>query len=248
VTVGGWSRFDAALALAGVCLSGSLALSCASPAPSADRPASLAAPPAPSESAATASEESARAAAPHRGAAPGSDPGPADLDPRPALSSARPGVASLHAELVRRRGGEWVIVSLTPRERVQGDRESTRALAEAAGPFASDEHPELRAALREYERAFERRDAERLALVWIMNPYERVQLRQLFDKSAAIAVSIEDTALVVEGDRASLEFDQRIAISTRPPPARAFGRASQRVLVAHDAQGNWGLDQILGRN
>jgi hypothetical protein len=239
VTVAGWSRSEAALAIAGVCLSGSLALSCASRAPGADPPASLVAP---SEPAATASDEDAR------GAAPGRDPGPADHDPRPALSSARPGVASLQAELVRRRGGEWVIVSLTPRERAQGDRESTRALAEAAGPFASDEHPELRAALREYERAFERRDAERLALVWIMNPYERVQLRQLFDKSAAIAVSIEDTALVVEGDRASLEFDQRIAVSTRPPLARAFGRASQRVLVAHDAQGNWGLDQILGHN
>lgn len=246
--MGGWSRFDAALAIAAVCLWGSLALSCASRAPSPDWPASLVGPPAPSESAATASDGETPAAAPRRGAAPESDAATADVDPSVAPSSARPGVASLQAELVRRRGGEWVIVSLTPRERAQGDRESSRALAEAPGPSASDEHPELRAALREYERAFERRDAERLALVWIMNPYERVQLQQLFDKSAAIAVSIEDTALVVEGDRASLEFDQRIAISTRRPLARALGRASQRVLVAHDAHGNWGLDEILGRN
>jgi serine/threonine protein kinase len=63
-----------------------------------------------------------------------------------------------------------------------------------------------------------------------------------------MAVSIENTALVVKGDRASLEFDQRMAIARRPGLARAPGRASQRSLLAHDAHGNWALDQILGRN
>ena len=72
-------------------------------------------------------------------------------------------------------------------------------------------------------------------------------MQQIFDQSAAIAVSIEGTALVVKGDRASLEFDQRIAISRRPLLARAPGGASQRTLLAHDAQGNWALDQILER-
>jgi len=109
--------FDAALAIAALCLASPLAVSCASYAPSAERWASLVAPGAPAESTAAASDQGARTAARREAESQGRDPGSADYGPFAAPSSARPSVTSLQAELVRRRGGEWVIVSLTPQER-----------------------------------------------------------------------------------------------------------------------------------
>ncbi|MDH3213363.1 MAG: hypothetical protein OEM05_12845 [Myxococcales bacterium] len=140
-------------------------------------------------------------------------------------------VSQLRADLVRRGSGEWVMVNLRPREAPASARP-----AQGASPVL---HPSVRAVLREYERGFERRDADRLASVLLMDPSERAHVQRLFDESSALSLSVHDVSVVFHGDHASLAFDQRLVASTRPRLARAADRRARRSMIAHDAYGNW---------
>lgn len=152
--------------------------------------------------------------------------------------------AYIEADLIRRHGGEWVIVSLTS----SGSGAGRPGMLPAASPGAAAAAPvdaaEVRKVLREYERAFERRDAVRLARVWIMNPSERLRVQRLFDRSDAIAVSIRDADVVVDGNRASLAFDQRFVVSGQPTGSGGHSRALRRALAARDSLGNWALEDV----
>jgi hypothetical protein len=153
-------------------------------------------------------------------------------------------LSELEADLVRRQGGEWVIVRLAPRS------EAT-AIAPPAAPSSGDPLAELsdyvavQSALAEYERAIEKRDAGRLAQVWMMNPTEQAQFQYLFDESRSISVFIEDSNINVSGDRASLRFAQRFVVSRRGDAPRRFKRRSHRSLFASDAPGSWDIDKVL---
>ncbi len=153
-----------------------------------------------------------------------------------ALSSAR-----LQALLIRRGGGEWVIVSLTAlAETAHPGLPVARSTASRSASGAPEmEKPTIRAVLRDYERAIEGRDARRLAQVWIMNPFEREHMRRLFEESRVISVSVEETNLEIDGDRALLLFDQQLTASRQRRFARAFKRGFQRTLAARDRLGNW---------
>jgi hypothetical protein len=154
---------------------------------------------------------------------------------RPGPFAGAPGgqtsVSQLRAELVRRGSGEWVMVNLRPREAPARARP-----AQGASPAL---HPSVRAVLREYERGFEQRDADRLASVLLMDPAERAHVQRIFDESKALSLSVHDVSVVFHDDRASLAFDQRLVASTRPRLARAADRRARRSLIAHDAYGNW---------
>ena len=152
--------------------------------------------------------------------------------------------AYIEADLIRRRGGEWVIVSLTSSGPAADRTGMPRALSTGAAVPADDS--EVLELLREYERAFERRDAVRLARVWIMNPSERIRVQRLFDRSDAIAVSIRDADVVVNGNRASLAFDQRFVVSSQSGGSGAHSRAQRRALAARDSLGNWTLEDVSG--
>jgi hypothetical protein len=148
----------------------------------------------------------------------------------------RKSVASLQAEMVRRQGGEWVIVNLAPGVRNRAPRK-LNAPSEAVGA-------ELDRALLEYERAFEERDVDRLAQVWLMNPYEREALEELFAWSSMVAISIDALQVDMDGNRAHLDFDQKFVMSSRPRVATLARRAFERALAAHDAQGGWDIDTL----
>ena len=153
--------------------------------------------------------------------------------------------AELEAQLMRRAGGEWVIVSLGPRvpETPQTPLPPAAPAADTPRSTASvTDYIGVQATLREYERALEKRDAALLARVWIMNPSELAQFEWLFGESAAISVSIDDSDIEIDGDRASMRFAQTFVVSRRSPH---FGRRSSRSLVARDAAGSWELDTIL---
>ena len=153
-----------------------------------------------------------------------------DLDPPAWVVGGPASVIRLQANLIQRGSGEWVIAGLRPREELGSDRSETdTSVPENAG---------VRAALLEYERAFEQRDADRLAAVLVMDPAERSRVRQLFDQNSVISVSIQNVSITVDGERGSLAFDQRM-VASRPRPARASDRRAQRTLSAHDASGNW---------
>jgi hypothetical protein len=156
-------------------------------------------------------------------------------------SGARPSVTRLRADLIQRVSGEWVLVNLRPRVASSGV-----VPAGSTSPAVTAALPSVSAALREYERAFERRDADRLASVLLMDLAERARVQRLFDQSSTISLSVQNVDVFVEAGRASLHFDQRMVASARPNLARAAAWRAQRSLFAHDAYGNWG--GIVGSN
>ena len=147
----------------------------------------------------------------------------------------RRSVAHLRADLVRRRGGEWVIMKLAPSDGAPGADDP------AAGP---DAQPQLHAALKEYERAFEERDAARLGQVWLMNPYEREALEELFAWTSMVAIDIDALVTQVDGDRATMDFEQQFTLAGRPRVASLARRAFVRALAASDAQGAWDIRSL----
>ena len=149
-------------------------------------------------------------------------------------------------DLIRRLGGEWVIVNLTSRGPKAGRAAALPALPPSAAATPTADDTRVRAVLREYEQAFERRDAVRLARVWLMNPSERSRVQRLFDRSDAIAVSIRDADVVVDGNRASLAFDQRFVVAGQRPGSGTRARAVRRALAARDSLGNWALEDVAG--
>ena len=150
-------------------------------------------------------------------------------------SGAKPSVTRLRADLIQRAGGEWVLVNLRPREAPSGVVPAVSTSSTGTTPL-----PSVSAALREYERAFERRDADRLASVLLMDLSERARVQRLFDQSSTISLSVHNVDVFFAAGRASLHFDQRMVASARPSLERAAARRAQRSLFAHDAYGNWG--------
>ena len=158
--------------------------------------------------------------------------------PRRALFRPTSSVRSSHveAELVRRTGGEWVIVKLEPQAIEKGpEPQSPRANLPDAG---------LEETLAAYERAFQRRDEASLAQVWLMNPRQRHEIGRMFRQSDGISVAISDPVIAVDGDRAMLAFDQRFSVKRSARASRAFGGAYRRALAASDSLGNWALESL----
>lgn len=166
------------------------------------------------------------------------DPAPASRDPVGEPDPTALGVFELEADLLRRHGGEWVIVRLAVPDRTGPQAPGSRAPGESA-----DAAP-VRAALEEYRLALESRDSARLGRVWIMNPNERANVQRLFGQSAAVAVRIDDPVVRVDGDRARVRFDQQLMVSDGSELSARL-RSGWRSLFAHDAVGSWTLDEVL---
>jgi hypothetical protein len=173
--------------------------------------------------------------------------GPAAQRPEPAprisraplalRSAAAPARSSfVQAELVRRDGGEWVIVQLSPGE--------PQAASPAGAPVPPAREREIRRALDAYEKAFEEGDAPGLARVWVMNPAERSSVERMFEQGGSISVSISEPTIELEGDRARLAFEQRFAQSRGPGMGGRLERLYARALAASDSLGSWALDTL----
>jgi hypothetical protein len=135
---------------------------------------------------------------------------------------------SIDAELVRRSGGEWVIVDMAPTS------------AGSAGAASQPVDAGLGDALGRYQRALELQDIELVARVWVMNPAERAQLQSFFDRQDASRVSLDWTVLRVDGDHAVVRFVQQLWSSSLPSVARfARARGHRLTLSASDAVGTW---------
>lgn len=146
----------------------------------------------------------------------------------------------VEAELVRRSGGEWVIVELHPQAIEPGSLKAAPAQRQGLP------HAALEETLQAYERAFERRDEAGLARVWLMNPSEREEVGRMFRSSDGISVAISDPVVEVAGDHAKLRFDQRFSLMRSPGISRAFGGAYRRALAASDSVGKWAIDSLVG--
>lgn len=150
-------------------------------------------------------------------------------------------VSHIRADVVRRSGGEWVIVNLG-----LASAGATSAAPPSEVECRIEDQPGVQAMLHEYGRAFEDQDAQRLAAVWLMNPLERREIDRLFAEMSSVDVSVSHPALHLESrDRGRLEFDQHFVVSGLPTasyPARATLR---RALAAHDAYGDWSVEKVI---
>ena len=150
-------------------------------------------------------------------------------------------VSHIRANVVRRSGGEWVIVTLG-----LASPEAASSSAPSANESRIEDQPGLQAMIREYGRAFEEQDAQRLASVWLMNPVERKEIDRLFAEMSSVDVSVSHPALHLDGhDRGTLEFDQHFVISGLPPASYPVRAGLRRALAAHDAYGDWSVEKVL---
>lgn len=150
-------------------------------------------------------------------------------------------VSHIRADVVRRSGGEWVIVNLA-----LASVGAAAVTAPSGTASRIEDQPGLQAMLREYGRAFEEQDAQRLAAVWLMNPLEREEIDRLFAEMTSVDVSVSRPALRLQGrDRGSLEFDQHFVVSGLPPAGYSVRTAFRRALAAHDDYGDWSVDKVL---
>jgi hypothetical protein len=102
------------------------------------------------------------------------------------------------------------------------------------------------AALDRYRRAYEARDLDALAQVWIMNPKQREAMAQLFESADTIEVAIARRGVSVTPDMVSIDFDQevsargsRMTTQSNPTPMTAT--------VIHTGGGTWKISSILPR-
>jgi hypothetical protein len=150
-------------------------------------------------------------------------------------------VSHIRADVVRRSGGEWVIVKLGLGSTAPGS-----AASPSGNPSRVEDQPGVQALLREYSDAFEEQDAQRLAAVWLMNPLERKEIDRLFADMSSLDISLTGPVLYLESrDRGRLEFDQHFLVSGLPPAGYTMRSSLRRALAAHDAYGDWGVEAIL---
>jgi eukaryotic-like serine/threonine-protein kinase len=118
----------------------------------------------------------------------------------------------------------------------------------APAPPAQDADPEkgALAALDRYQKAYEARDIDALARVWVMNPKQRQAMAQLFETADSIAVGISRRGVSVTPDMVSIDFDQKVE-------AKGSDMISQNnstpmtATVIHTGGGNWKISSILPR-
>ena len=132
----------------------------------------------------------------------------------------------LEAELFQRGDGSWAISRITLAE--------DGALAADQKPLT--DFPEFAAVLKTYRRALLYGDFGRLSKVWVMNPVEREQMRDLLNGGRGIDVKIAQAKLAYAGGTPVLHFVQDVRARSKGGPASPAGR---RKLSSNDEVGDW---------
>jgi len=115
-----------------------------------------------------------------------------------------------------------------------------------APPRTVDPEQGALAALERYRTAYEARDLESLARVWIMNPKQREAMAQLFEHADAIDVAIERQGTAVSGEIVSIDFDQAVR-ATGPRMTSNAESVAMTATVIHTGGGDWKISSILPR-
>jgi serine/threonine-protein kinase len=127
------------------------------------------------------------------------------------------------------------------------------ALARATPPEESanaaphrDPREAALAALAEYKAAYESRNIDRLARVWIMNATQRARMKDTFENADSIDVRIEQHEVVVEEDSVTINFRQELTLTG--PSMTTKGAASENVAtVIRRAGDQWVISSIYQR-
>ena len=102
------------------------------------------------------------------------------------------------------------------------------------------------AALDSYKKAYEARDLDALASVWIMNPKQRQAMAQLFETADTIQVAIARHDVSVSADTVSIDFDQKVE-ARGSNMVTQNNTASMTATVIHTGGGHWKISSILPR-
>jgi eukaryotic-like serine/threonine-protein kinase len=99
------------------------------------------------------------------------------------------------------------------------------------------------AALAEYKAAYESRNIDRLARVWIMNSTQRARMKDTFENADSIDVRIEQRDVVVEEDSVTINFRQELSLTG--PRMTTKGAASENVAtVIRRGEDQWVISSI----
>jgi serine/threonine-protein kinase len=99
------------------------------------------------------------------------------------------------------------------------------------------------AALAEYKAAYESRNIDRLARVWIMNATQRARMKDTFENADSIDLRIEQRDVVVEEDSVTINFRQELSLSG--PRMTTKGAASENVAtVIRRGEDQWVISSI----
>jgi serine/threonine protein kinase len=102
------------------------------------------------------------------------------------------------------------------------------------------------AALAEYKAAYESRNIDRLARVWIMNATQRARMKDTFENADSIDVRIEQRDVVVEEDSVTINFHQELTLTG--PSMTTKGAASENVAtVIRRGEDHWVISSIYQR-
>ena len=99
------------------------------------------------------------------------------------------------------------------------------------------------AALAEYKAAYESRNIDRLAHVWIMNATQRARMKDTFENADSIDVRIQQGDVVVEEDSVTINFRQELTLTG--PSMTTKGAASENVAtVIRRGEDQWVISSI----
>jgi len=141
--------------------------------------------------------------------------------------------AHLRASLLRRSNGEWMIFSVA------------RLQEPALIGFGASRDDGALATMREFQAAFEEKDIDRLAAVWLMSSLERDTTERVFKHGRDTRVRLELRGIESKGSRATVDFDQRLITATTRPVQSALDRLS--AWIARAADGRWVISQMRPR-
>jgi len=171
-----------------------------------------------------------------------------DFDQAVARTSVKRARVSLRASLVRRPGGEWMILSIEPRDTpAAGGGGSMSAAGFTPSDSSESERKAVLAVLQEYERAFEAHDLDQLQRVWVLNPLERRSLQDLFSEPASGHIRVRVTSLVASEDKATVDFEQSFESSTGAEASQALAVESLRARLARAPDGSLVIVSISNR-
>jgi hypothetical protein len=180
----------------------------------------------------------------------------------------------LEASLIRRARGDWMIIDIARRDagedpappgsllgiEIASARQSEAPAQVGAGlpsePIQGDSTPAKRdrevptrpsigESLEEYREAFEARDLDRLGRVWRMTAVERLLIQRGWEACGDITLELEMGDTHVEGEEASVFFDQKLVMDCAERQAETHSRV--RAQLQRDRDGHWVIVDLSPR-
>jgi serine/threonine-protein kinase len=102
---------------------------------------------------------------------------------------------------------------------------------------------EALATMKEYEAAYEARDIDRLARIWEMSSDQKENMKKFFGSIKTLSIVIDKVRVQQNGDRLSVEFDQKVTA----PDVQPTQAALVATLVRNESGSGWKIEKMRPR-